>query len=103
VCTAHASARFCCRVERPIPAHRHASDNVVFRLPPETCRICPSAFCPRSAGLRASDQYYSDDRSSFCLRRYGAGARVGSLRIVIRGFCASVSALFSRAAARAGA
>ena len=93
MCTAHASARFCCRVERPIPAHHHASDNVFFRSPSETFRICPSAFWPRSAGSTASDQYYADDRpSSFCLRRDGTSARAGSPRIVIAGFCPSVRA-----------
>ena len=71
--TAHALARFCCHVERPIPQRRHASDNVSFRPPPETCMVCPSVFWPRSAGSTASDRYYADDcPSSFCLRRIGA-------------------------------
>jgi hypothetical protein len=56
--------RFCCRAERPTPAHRHASDSVFSSSPPETYTACPSAFLPRSGGWKASDRYCADGGSS---------------------------------------
>ena len=89
--TAHALTRFCCQVARPIPQRRRACDNVFFRSPPETCKVCPSASWPHSAGSTASDRYYADDRPpSFCLRRTGACSGLSS--IVNAGFRASVRA-----------
>jgi len=45
--------RFYCRVELPILAHRHASDNVFYRAPLEICMVYPNAFLPRSVGWKA--------------------------------------------------
>jgi hypothetical protein len=82
-----ALARFCCRAGHPIRAYRHAFGNALFRLPPEICRACSTEFSLRSAGSTASDRYYAGDRrSSFRLRRAGAGARSGSL-IIVMGVC----------------
>ena len=51
-----------------------------FRSPPGICRACRIAFWPRSAGSKASEQYYVDGcpLPSFRLRRTAAGARSGS-------------------------
>jgi hypothetical protein len=38
-CTGRASARSCCRVERPIPAHHRAFGNAFFHSPPATCTL----------------------------------------------------------------
>ena len=91
--TTHASVRFYCRVERRIPAHRHASDNAFFPSRQQTCKPCPSASWPHSAGSTASDRYYVGDRSFFRPRRDGTGIRSGSLMMAI-GVC--------RASVRAG-
>ena len=71
------SACSCCRAVRSIPAHHHAFGNAFFRSPPETCRACPTAFWPHSAGSTASDLYDAGviDPSSF--DRAGIGLRPG--------------------------
>ena len=68
------SACSCCRAVRSIPAHHHAFGNAFFRSPPETCRACPTAFWPHSAGSTASDLYDAGviDPSSFGPRRKSA-------------------------------
>lgn len=55
--TIHASARFYCRGERPIPAHRRASNTVSSRVRPQPRRVCPNASWPRTAGATASERY----------------------------------------------
>jgi hypothetical protein len=105
--TTHASARFCCRVERPIPAHRRAFDNAFSCLRPQPCRVCPSASWPHSAGWTTSGPYYADDRgTSFRLRRTGAlrpvsnrgGAR-SSASISAIGVCSGLAKVDKGAAA----
>jgi hypothetical protein len=79
-------------VERPTPAHRHASDNVFYRAPLERYTACPSAFWPRSVGWRASGRYYADGWSSSFLPTPQTGTRCGSPVISIGASCPSGSA-----------
>lgn len=88
------ASRVFCPAERPILAHHHASGSVFSRSPPETCRVSPNAFWPRSAGSTTSGRYYAaNSSSSFRRRRSGTGSR-SSLSLIggIAGCRASVRA-----------
>jgi hypothetical protein len=61
--------RFCCRAERQTPVLRYACGNAFCQRQPANGRVCLIEFSRRSAGSKASAQYYAGDCLSFLLER----------------------------------